>query len=352
MKKFLVIRRDNIGDLICTTPLIHALRKHFPEARIDALVNSYNRPVLERNPDLTEVHHYTKLKHRPPGCSAFSVVLERLRLYARLRRIRYDYAIIAGANFLPRGVKLARALRPRHIIGFTDPDHPLSRHIDMGIPYELPRPLHEVEDVFRLLRPLGVDDTPGPMQLYPDQALAREIAARSGLPHDSSVLGIHISARKPSNRWPETQFARLIQALHHRNPTQHYALFWSPGDENNPMHPGDDQKLQRLMGQLDGIPVHPVRTERLEELIAGMSLCDRFVLSDGGALHIVAALGKPTVSLFGKSDASRWHPWGVPHVVLQPETLEVADVSVEEVLSALEQLPGPRSSQSEHQSSA
>ena len=37
---FLVIRRDNIGDLVCTTPLFEALRLRFPSARIDALTNS------------------------------------------------------------------------------------------------------------------------------------------------------------------------------------------------------------------------------------------------------------------------------------------------------------------------
>ncbi|MHB8536282.1 MAG: glycosyltransferase family 9 protein, partial [Sulfuricaulis sp.] len=51
-RRFLVIRRDNIGDLVCTTPLIHALRQRYPKARLCLLVNSYNRPVVENNPDI------------------------------------------------------------------------------------------------------------------------------------------------------------------------------------------------------------------------------------------------------------------------------------------------------------
>ena len=61
--KILVIRRDNIGDLVCTTPLFAALRQHYPHARIDALVNSYNGPVLAGNPDLDHVYVYSKYKH-------------------------------------------------------------------------------------------------------------------------------------------------------------------------------------------------------------------------------------------------------------------------------------------------
>ncbi len=51
-RRILVIRRDNIGDLLCTTPLLSALRRRFPEAWIGALVNSYTAPVLAGNPDV------------------------------------------------------------------------------------------------------------------------------------------------------------------------------------------------------------------------------------------------------------------------------------------------------------
>ena len=58
MKRILVVRRDNIGDLVCTTPLIRALRQRYPDARIDALVNSYNLPVVAHNPDLDNAYAY------------------------------------------------------------------------------------------------------------------------------------------------------------------------------------------------------------------------------------------------------------------------------------------------------
>ena len=58
--RILIVRRDNIGDLVCTTPLIAALRERLPRAWIAALVNSYNAEVLARNPALDEdmVHGY------------------------------------------------------------------------------------------------------------------------------------------------------------------------------------------------------------------------------------------------------------------------------------------------------
>src|SRR5512135_1072252 len=108
---FVVIRRDNIGDLVCTTPLIHALRERYPRARLCVLVNSYNRPVVENNPDIDEVYAYTKAKHRAPGQSVLGVYRDRLLLMRELRRQNFDYAIIAGPHFLPRVLRLARWIR-------------------------------------------------------------------------------------------------------------------------------------------------------------------------------------------------------------------------------------------------
>ncbi len=59
-EKILVIRRDNIGDLVCTTPMIRMLRRHYPDAWIAALVTRYNAEVLAGNPDLDAVFAYQK----------------------------------------------------------------------------------------------------------------------------------------------------------------------------------------------------------------------------------------------------------------------------------------------------
>lgn len=341
---FLVIRRDNIGDLICTTPLIHALRQHYPKATICALVNSYNAPVLANNPDVDAVFAYTKAKHRPPGTSAAKVYWDRLRLFARLRKMRFDYAILAAPRFQPRLLRLARLAGARRIIGFTEPDTRGSALIDTGIPYgRIPSSLHEVEDVFRMLQPLGISGPPPATRIYP--APGEVMHAREALRLTMSLpppplVGVHISARKPSQRWPAQHFAALMKQLHAQHGTA-FMLFWSPGDASNPLHPGDDAKAQEIIAATTGIPVLAYPTQNLGQLIAGLSLCDRVICSDGGAMHIAAGLNKPIVCFFGKSDAARWHPWGPPHILLQPESLDVEDISVERVRQAFDALRNP-----------
>ena len=65
--RILIIRRDNIGDLACTTPLLEGLRAQLPGAWLGALVTTYNAEVLAGNRALDEVFVYEKLKHRTGG---------------------------------------------------------------------------------------------------------------------------------------------------------------------------------------------------------------------------------------------------------------------------------------------
>jgi len=103
--RILVIRRDNIGDLVCTTPLIFALRERFPRAHIAALVNTYNEAVLSGNPAVDAVYAYEKGKHRGEKRSIISVYAGRLKLMMSLRRENFDYAILATPGFEPRSLR-------------------------------------------------------------------------------------------------------------------------------------------------------------------------------------------------------------------------------------------------------
>jgi heptosyltransferase III len=337
--KILVIRRDNIGDLVCTTPLIHAVRQASPESRIDALVTSYNAPVLLGNPDLDNVYTYTKAKHRSEtGQGIFEVYLQRLRMLFGLRRERYDYAVLANRETSPRPLRLARLIAPRHIVGFVEPGTRWSRIVDLGVaPDNVPR--HEVEGLFRLLPPLGMTGQPGPTRVFPDPARVRSARKELAVAADKTrTLGVHLSSRLPSQRWPADRFAALIQRLHSENQGWRFALFWSPGSETNAMHPGDDGKASQVLAATEGLPVIAIPTGTLDELIAGLSVCDAMICSDGGAMHIGAALRKPMVCFFGDSDAKHWHPWSVPYLLLQPTSRDVADISVDEAHAAFGQL--------------
>ncbi|XZG70630.1 glycosyltransferase family 9 protein [Chitinibacteraceae bacterium HSL-7] len=337
--KVLLIRRDNIGDLVCTTPMLSALRARYPDATLAVLANSYNAGVLAGNPDLDEVFVYTKAKHRAAGVSKLSVYLDTLRLFWRLRRMRFDYAICVGGGWFKHAIKFARLAGARHVVSFVPEDGVLSG-VDVGVPYRRTLDRHEVEDIFQLLAPLDVHGEPGPMTVVPDPAQVAAMRPHFAPLAGKRVLAVHLSAREPGRRWAAGRFAEAIRTLCARHADLGVALFWAPGASDDPRHPGDDAKAAEVGAALAGLPVVAVPTHTLAELTGALVHTDVQLLADGGALHIAAALGKPVAALFEnrQEKTTRWYPWACPHrMIIAPER-DISGIAVDDVVAAVEDL--------------
>jgi ADP-heptose:LPS heptosyltransferase len=347
--KMLVIQRDNIGDLVLTTPLLRALRCNLKNARIDLLSNSYNAPVLVGNSAIDHHYTYTKLKHRAAGQSRIGVALNTWRLYRLLRRERYDVAVITAAILSEQTLKLARACRPRRIAAFTNPADAALRGIDLAIdPENLPRHAVRLQRFMleQLLPPERRSALPvelPPCEVSVDAVLRAAIAAnlkfRSGRP----VVAFHISARKIDQRWSAENFAALMRGVKQQHDAD-LLLLWAPGSSDNPLHPGDDAKAEEVLALLFDVPVLAHATHTLAELVAVLSLADLVVLSDGGAMHIAAALQKPLVCMFGNSDPEVWQAWQTRQIVLRDASHTVAALSVDSVMHAVSALLRPERS--------
>lgn len=342
IQRILIVRRDNIGDLVCTTPAIAALRQHYPGAEIAALVNSYNADVLRGNPNLDKIFIYQKLKHAGGVASRFKAIAERLKLIAQLRRWKPDVTILVKASYERHGLNFARQIGAKNIIGFV-PDN-LSQA--KGLPdIQLPTPvfvaLHEVEAVNQLLVPLGINDALEPLQVFPDASAVAALNAR--IPAASKRIALHISAREPERRWGIDNFIALTQHILETQPDTQILLFWSPGKADDPQHPGDDDAAAQLIQTVHSDRLIPMPTQNLTELIAAISRCDLFIGTDGGALHLAVAVDKKVLALFeNKPDKlNHWYPWRVDHQVVhsadakKPEIAQISQAQVREALSLL-----------------
>jgi ADP-heptose:LPS heptosyltransferase len=340
--KILVIRRDNIGDLVCTTPAIAALRQRYPDAEIGALVNSYNAEVLRGNPNLDHLFVYQKLKHAGGLGSRLRAIADRLRLIARLRRWNPDVTILAKSGYERHGLNFARQIGAQKIIGYVTEDLSQAK----GLPdVRLPTPgftaLHEVEAVHGLLQSLDIHDAPGPLQVYPDASTVARIA--SMLPPANRRIALHISAREAERRWGIDNFIALTRHMLDQYTDVKILLFWSPGKASDPHHPGDDEAAEALIQAVDSNRLVPMPTQNLTELIAALSLCDLFIGTDGGAMHLAVALNKKVLALFENlpDKLKHWYPWLVDHKVVHsldsalPNIDHVSQAQVSEALAQL-----------------
>lgn len=337
-KSVLFIRRDNIGDLVCTTPAIRAVRLKYPEAEIAILVNSYNADIVKGNPDIDEVFIYEKEKHRPKGKGVLKTLLGQLNVIRKIRSRRFDAAIGCAYSYSPRLARLAYLTGAKLRIGYA-PKHGNSRFYNSVVkgPSE---PVHEVLAMMRLLKPLGIEEEPVPrLFIRPDEEevkKAREFLKSAG--PGRRIALFHISSRRPENRWPLEYFKELGDMIEKQCGFKPL-LTWSPGSKDNPLHPGDDEDAEALASAMKERPLL-YKTERLSQLIAALSLADIVICLDGGAMHIAAGLGKPVLAIWGSTDERRWAPWAAPHIILKKDSKHASSVSPKEAFETFMKLSG------------
>ena len=331
MDKILFIRRDNIGDLICTTPAIHAVRNKFPDVKIGILVNTYNADVVTNNPDIDEIYIYEKAKHNPHK-NKLSVWWSNYKILRKIRKKRYDVAIGCG-SYSPMLERYTFFSGAKVRIGYIKKG---ARNFFYNIPMVQPdEKKHEVVNTFNLTRPLGINAEPGCLHVVPDE---RELELFSGYKRASAnngskpLIALAISARILKNKWPVERFIQLAERILLKK--KFNVLFlWAPGSKNNPTFPGDDDEAEKIIIKF-GTRVLAYLTPGLNALTAALTDSDMVVSLDTGNLHIAAALGKPTVALMTKSKSLCWYPWKTEHILITAEE-EVKAISVDKVFEAV-----------------
>lgn len=341
-QKILVIRRDNIGDLVCTTPAFAALRQHYPNAEIGALVNSYNADVLRGNPNIDRVFVYQKLKHAGGVIGRLKAITRRLKLIIQLRRWKPDVTILAKSSYDRHGLNFARQIGAQNVIGFIPAEPGQAKAVpDVQLLAPASQTVHEVEAVNLLLAPLGINSALGHLQVFPEPNALAAVARQ--LPKATKRIALHISAREAERRWGLDNFIALATHILDSEPQAQILLFWAPGKADDPHHPGDDEAAEVLVKTIDNNRLIPMPTEGLTELIAALSLCDLFIGADGGALHLAVGLNKKVLGMFENTPhkLNHWYPWRVVNWVVQspdgakPNISQISQKQVLEVLASV-----------------
>lgn len=329
----LVIRLGLLGDMMCTTPMLEAIKKHFPAGRLALLSNEYNQPVVTRNPYLDKLYTYihTKNRARNPRSGLTASIIDAMKLKRDLKRERFDWIVICNGGFNKPSVRIAQKLGGK-IISATREDGTYEYRIDYPILGLLEEPIkHEVVRTFRLLEPLGInaDELPSRLTLTPDSGVLAKMRSRFDAVSQQPSIAIHISARDPRREWPIERFSELIHEIKNAVPV-HFWIIHAPSDA---------ERAQKLSADLNGIYHQLVAPADTESLIATLALSSLVVCQEGGILHLAAGLQKPVVGLFENTTEKilGWYPWGVQHRIVtnpMPAGL-IKDISPIEVAAAV-----------------
>jgi heptosyltransferase-3 len=317
-----------VGDVLCCTPTIRALRRAFPKAYIAALVVRYSQDAITGNPDLDEVFIYEKAKHRPDRSRAVSL-FKQFRVELSLRKKRFDLVIGLRSSFSWSEAWLVYMTGAPFRLGY-DPGE--GRNRKFAFFYNLRvsdvPDRHEVERALHLVRSIGVVAAATSLTVsipQEDKDVVNSFLAEKAI-DEQRLIGFHLSSRLPANLWSSEKFADLAIRLI-RGDGKVVALTWGPGDANRA------EEVHRRVGA----GVYSFPTPHFKRLGAIQERCRAFVSPDGGAMHFATAVGTPTVGLFGKTNPQYWGPWGNGHVALR-RGAEADLISVDEVYQAVHQI--------------
>lgn len=293
-KKILLVRNDNVGDLICTTPAIEALRKRYPNNQIDIVVNSYNYDAIYKNPFVDKIYCYTKPKHRKSLLEKIKAAFGKLRILIDIRKQNYDVVVIFRSGYSKSAELFANITNAQYKIGVQNQKGKdnFTHHVKLNYNQ------HEVLFCFDCLKEFGVEYDDENTLYHIDQKLSDKYTQ-----YNEHIL-FHISSRIKENKYDKEKFKQVFEQL------DDYKILISA-------EPDDFESAIWLEKNTKATFIQTSSLQDLGGLIKNVKL---FITLDGGAMHLAPAVGTKTISIGGKTDMTKWAPWGYKDLVIQDDS--------------------------------
>jgi ADP-heptose:LPS heptosyltransferase len=310
--RILVVKRDKIGDLLLTTPLVAHLRRQLPQARIDMLCTDYNGWVVEGNRCIDTLFALPRI--RVGRTLRIDRTPANLLLRSKLACRQYDAVLVAQGEESPRAIIRAFTVRSRRLVAYANQPHGYGHRLTDPVPPPT-EATHEVDRMLALVRTLGlaVPSQPSdPEYRLPDTDrffAERWLAERQLVPGEYVVLGL--GARRSQRQPSPTQVVRWSRWLweHHGLAT---VFVWTPGGKENAIYPGDDAIAEPVL-RMRLPQLHPFRGP-IAETLGLVWYARTSIFPDSGLMHFAAASPGGVVGLFSGSGlgqpATRWSPRG------------------------------------------
>jgi lipopolysaccharide heptosyltransferase II len=310
-EKILMLKPCCLSQVLMATPLLAALAETFPDAQFDWGVSEWARPAVASNPRLTELVDTGRVG-LPGGNRADARTLSE-----QLRQKEYDTCFVParsamlsyvawqagipqriGLNVSGRGFAYTQAVRP-----------------PKGV-------YHEVELYLSLARAINIEPE-AHMEYFPTDAERTAVMERLldeiEWNEEQPLVLIHpAGASNPispdvSKRWPMERFAVFASRMIREREAQVILV----GSE------GDRPLVQEIFGVMAATVPNLAGRLSLGELGALCEIADLYVGNDAGPTHVAAAVGCPTLAIFGPSDPAVSGPYAASSeiAILRPETI-------------------------------
>ena len=283
--RILIIKLSSLGDVFHALPTVHMLRTAYPEATIDWVAHTAYQPLISCFLDVDNSIAFPRN----------SYVRDARTFLQTLRQQKYD--LILDLQGLLKSSLVARLAKGKRKIGpsFCREGSRFLYHATAG------RPNFERHAVEQILDVVDYLEIPRSAPVFP-------ISFPQYQPPGSPHVVIAPASRWPSKNWPPERFAAVAQQLQQEYHA-HIAVIGAPGEEDI---------CQSAYQQLSSNSQNHAGQTSLVEMGSIIASADLLIANDSGPVHMAAAVGTPSVVLFGPTDPVRIGPYGTGHQILTP----------------------------------
>lgn len=304
--RLFVLRAGAIGDFILTLPALYALRQKFPTHHFILAARADVLPLVQ-------------------GTLADDVIAfddERLTLL-----FSPDAQPTIQLSNLLSNTDLA-------VLWLPDPTARIVagnlRRLDVArliAANPLPTARHAADHLLDTLAPLGIISREARPQLAlapAARALADEFWSAHAITPQARVVALHVGSGGAHKRWPLENFLTLTHRLALLDGVRVLLVHGRAERVIASSH----RTLLAMTIELDSPP--------LPLLASILARCALYIGNDSGITHLAAALGTPTIALFGPTDPNLWGPRGAHVTILRSSTPHIADLALDDVWRAVE----------------
>lgn len=301
--KILIIQSAKLGDMVCTTPVFRAIKKHIPHARVVVAGNKINKTLLEHNIDVDEYvvvdNHirtvFYAIKHANPDIIICTNPFVEGLIASLAFPFKKKIFPIVTNGYCPYQTRLYRLL----VRFVTTVPHRMGQYAP--------------QEYLNLLQPLGIisSDTTKYVTCSAESLVTiHALFSKWGIVSTDCVVGISPSAGNKIKKWPPTHFAKVCDYIYEK----YNAKIIIIGTEQ------DRTEVQELVKNVKQQTVVYNASEllSLDELKACISKMNMFISVDTGPIYIAEAYVVPTVDIIGPIDEKEQPPISNIHRVVVP----------------------------------
>ena len=281
--KILFITLSNIGDVILTLPVLDALRKNYPQAKITVIAGPRPKEIFQNNPGIDKLIIFDK----------HSRLRDKIKLFRELRKQRFDMVYdlrnsFFGA-FLPAKYRISPFMAiPKNITHMKD------RHL-----FKLSAMGYELSAISR-----------SSLYIKPeDEEYIDKIFKENNITDKDRIIVIAPGARSQVKRWPQDKFVGLISHLAEEFKVKIILV----GDK-------DDAPIVKYIAGHINYPVLDLSGKtNLTQLGCLLAKSGCLITNDSASLHLASYLNIPVVAIFGPTDEKKYGPWSSNYAVVKKD---------------------------------